>query len=211
MNGESRLLVTDEPVEFEKQLVEVEDFRKITNDFRAVYGIYLKWMKETRKITTCDRLDLEMLGFRPIKAKNLPEHCCRCTFKASFLFLDLSYHSQGFVVLDYMWFGKQSSRIVLVLWVIFFIEVKGLLASARYWYKNNSVFALASMAANWSFVSRAFADHFSPMLQHSSIASLKLLSSQIRGFEPTRIVVNELWIVAHFGSELCWIILTSNC
>ena len=42
MNGESRLLVTDEPVEFEKQLVEVEDFRKITNDFRAVYGIYLK-------------------------------------------------------------------------------------------------------------------------------------------------------------------------
>jgi hypothetical protein len=29
MNGENRLLVTDEPVEFDKSPVEVQDFRKI--------------------------------------------------------------------------------------------------------------------------------------------------------------------------------------
>jgi hypothetical protein len=36
MNGENRLLVIDEPVEFEKYLVEVEDFSKITDDFRRI-------------------------------------------------------------------------------------------------------------------------------------------------------------------------------
>ena len=30
MNGENRPLVTEEPIEFEKYLVEVQDFRKIT-------------------------------------------------------------------------------------------------------------------------------------------------------------------------------------
>ena len=33
--GENRQLVTDEPVEFEKYLVEVQDCRKITNHFRG--------------------------------------------------------------------------------------------------------------------------------------------------------------------------------
>jgi hypothetical protein len=31
MIGENRLLVTNEPVEFEKQPVEVQDFKKMTN------------------------------------------------------------------------------------------------------------------------------------------------------------------------------------
>ena len=34
-NEESRLLVIDEPVEFEKCLVEVQDFREINNRFRG--------------------------------------------------------------------------------------------------------------------------------------------------------------------------------
>ena len=42
MIGENRQLVTDEPVEFEKQLVKVQDFRNITDHFRGIYGIYLK-------------------------------------------------------------------------------------------------------------------------------------------------------------------------
>jgi hypothetical protein len=40
--GENRQLVTDEPVEFEKQPVEIQDFGKITHHFRGIYGIYLK-------------------------------------------------------------------------------------------------------------------------------------------------------------------------
>ena len=51
-------LVTDEPVE-----VEVGDFRRITNHFRRICGIYLKSMKENRRTsTTCNRLDLQTLG-----------------------------------------------------------------------------------------------------------------------------------------------------
>ena len=46
MNGENRLLVTDEPVEFEKQPVEVQDFRKITDHLRGIYTIYLKLIKK---------------------------------------------------------------------------------------------------------------------------------------------------------------------
>jgi hypothetical protein len=34
MIGENRQLLTDEPVEFEKQLVEVQDCRKITDRFK---------------------------------------------------------------------------------------------------------------------------------------------------------------------------------
>ena len=40
MIGENRQLVTDEPVEFEKEPVEVEDFRRITDHFRRIYGIH---------------------------------------------------------------------------------------------------------------------------------------------------------------------------
>jgi hypothetical protein len=42
MIGENRRLGTDEPVEFEKFAVEVGDFRRITDRFRGIYGIYLK-------------------------------------------------------------------------------------------------------------------------------------------------------------------------
>ena len=40
MNGEKRLLVTYEVVEFEKKPVEVQDFKNITDHFREIYRIY---------------------------------------------------------------------------------------------------------------------------------------------------------------------------
>ena len=39
MNRENQLLDLDEPVEFRKELLEVEDFMKITDRFRGIYGI----------------------------------------------------------------------------------------------------------------------------------------------------------------------------
>ena len=36
--GENQQSVTDEPVEFEKQPAEIEDFRTITDHFRGIYG-----------------------------------------------------------------------------------------------------------------------------------------------------------------------------
>ena len=43
-------LVTDEPVEFEKYPVEVQDCRKITDHFRGIYGIYPDLIKENRRM-----------------------------------------------------------------------------------------------------------------------------------------------------------------
>jgi len=40
VTGENRQLVTNEPVEFEKYPVEVQDCRKITDHFRGIYRIY---------------------------------------------------------------------------------------------------------------------------------------------------------------------------
>jgi hypothetical protein len=45
MIGENRQLVTDELVEFEKQLVEVRDCRKLTDHFRGIYRIILRFDK----------------------------------------------------------------------------------------------------------------------------------------------------------------------
>ena len=78
MIGENRQLVTDEPVEFEKEPVGVEDGRKITDHFRGIYRIYPDLIKENRKMSTCYRLDLQTLGSRVqpvIMPKNLPDHC----------------------------------------------------------------------------------------------------------------------------------------
>ena len=44
--GENRQLVTDEPVEFDKQLVDVQDCRKITHHIRGIYSIYPNLIKE---------------------------------------------------------------------------------------------------------------------------------------------------------------------
>jgi hypothetical protein len=47
MNGEHRLLVTYEPFQFEKKLVEVQTFNKITDYFRGIYGIYPNYQRKT--------------------------------------------------------------------------------------------------------------------------------------------------------------------
>ena len=43
--------------------VEVKDFGKITDRVRGICGLCLKLVKKIRKITTCNQLDLEALGF----------------------------------------------------------------------------------------------------------------------------------------------------
>ena len=48
MIGENRQLVTDEPVVFEKEPVDVQDCRKITDHFKGIYRrIYPNLIKET--------------------------------------------------------------------------------------------------------------------------------------------------------------------
>ena len=74
MNGEKQLLVIDEPVEFEKSPVEVQSFKRTTERLRGMYRIYPKLKKKNRKMTTCNRLDLETLGFWPILSKKSPGH-----------------------------------------------------------------------------------------------------------------------------------------
>ena len=39
-------LVTNEPAEFEKQVVQVQDYMKITNHFEGIYRIYPNFIKE---------------------------------------------------------------------------------------------------------------------------------------------------------------------
>ena len=70
---ESRQLVTNEPVEFEKYLVKVQDCRRITGHFRGIYRIYPNLIQENRRMSTCNRLDLQTLGSQPLMPKNLPD------------------------------------------------------------------------------------------------------------------------------------------
>ena len=74
MIEEKRRLVTDEPVEFEKLPVEIQDGRKITGHYRGIYRIYPNLIKENRRMSTCNRLDLQTLGSQPVVPKNLPDH-----------------------------------------------------------------------------------------------------------------------------------------
>ena len=67
MIGENRqLFVTNEPVE-------VQDCKKITDHFRGICGIYFNLIKENRRMSTCNRLDLQALGSQPVMPKNLPD------------------------------------------------------------------------------------------------------------------------------------------
>ena len=59
---------------FEKQMVEVQDRKKITGHFRGMYRIHPNLIKENRKMSTCNRLDLQTLESQLIMPKNLPEH-----------------------------------------------------------------------------------------------------------------------------------------
>jgi hypothetical protein len=77
MIGENQQLVTDEPVEFGKEPVKVQDCRKITDRFRGNYEIYHNFIKENRRMSTCNQLDLQTLESRLIMPENLRNHCSR--------------------------------------------------------------------------------------------------------------------------------------
>ena len=74
MIGDHRQLVTNEPVEFENILVEVQDCKKITDHFRRIYRRYPNFTKENRRMSTCNQLDLQTLGSQPAMPENLPDH-----------------------------------------------------------------------------------------------------------------------------------------
>ena len=55
MNGENGRLVIDEPVEFEKQPVQIQDFRKISDPFRGNLWNILQFNKEKWNMSTLNR------------------------------------------------------------------------------------------------------------------------------------------------------------
>lgn len=76
MNKENRslLVATNEPAGFEEYPVQIQDFRKISNQFRVIYRIFFDLIKWFIKTSTCNRLISETLGSRPIMFQNLPGH-----------------------------------------------------------------------------------------------------------------------------------------
>ena len=54
MVGENHQLVTDDPVGFEKQPAEVQDYMKITDHFRGNDIMYPNLIKENRMMSTCN-------------------------------------------------------------------------------------------------------------------------------------------------------------
>ena len=55
-------LVTDDPVEFEKYLLDIQDVKNFTNRSRGIYGTYLELIQKNRKITTHNWLDWETVA-----------------------------------------------------------------------------------------------------------------------------------------------------
>ena len=72
MNGENWLLVTDEPIEFEKWLVEVQDFMTITDHFRGIYIINPNLIKKNWKMSTVQPVGLENTTISNEYAQNPP-------------------------------------------------------------------------------------------------------------------------------------------
>ena len=68
-------LFSVEPIEFEKWVVEVEDFKKLPIIFRKINGMYPNSIKKNLMMSTCDQWDSETLRYWPIMPKNLPRHC----------------------------------------------------------------------------------------------------------------------------------------
>ena len=42
--------------------LKIGDFMRITSHFEIIYRIYFSLIKQSRKMSTCNRLDLESLG-----------------------------------------------------------------------------------------------------------------------------------------------------
>jgi len=68
MIGENRQLIPNEPVE-------VQDYKKNTCHFKGILRIDSTLIKESRKLRSCNRLDLQTHGSQPVMPKNLPDHC----------------------------------------------------------------------------------------------------------------------------------------
>ena len=62
MDGKNWLLVTNEPVKFEKQPAQIQDFKKITDPFRAIYTMFLNVIKKNWKMPTYGQLALDLDG-----------------------------------------------------------------------------------------------------------------------------------------------------
>ena len=86
--GENRRLGTDDPVEFEKQPVEVRNFRRITGHSRGIYRrIYLKWLKQNQKMSTGPTMTKNFPSTALICANRLPHN----NFSIFHTILDICY------------------------------------------------------------------------------------------------------------------------
>ena len=59
MHKENQQLLTDEPVAFEKQPLEIQDFRRISDRSMGICEIFLNPMKKNHKMPTHNRFTLE--------------------------------------------------------------------------------------------------------------------------------------------------------
>ena len=76
-----------------------ENHRSFLKNYSRIYPTL---MKENRRMSTCNRLDLQTLGSQPIMSKNLPHHCSKLIVPRN-----LPGHGSGAslnVVVYIMWF-----------------------------------------------------------------------------------------------------------
>ena len=74
MIRENQQLFTDEPVEFEEILVEVQDCIQLLIS-AGEFCIYPHLNQKTRRMSTFNPLDLQALGTQTVMPKNLPGDC----------------------------------------------------------------------------------------------------------------------------------------
>ena len=90
-------LVTDEPVEFEKQLAQFQDFGEITDPFKGVYKIFLKLKKKYqpnpwpfRQATVQNGIDLIWISSF-LGERRLPHVFSTPNFGTAFLFFPVEH------------------------------------------------------------------------------------------------------------------------
>ena len=96
-------------------------FKKITDHFRGIYRIYLNLIKENRRMSAYNELDLQILGSQPVMPKNLPDHCSHLSgfFKdlRFILWIPPCWHLSRFIIFNsryILWIPL--NRWVLPLW-----------------------------------------------------------------------------------------------
>ena len=73
--------------------------QKITHRYRGIYRIYPNFIKENRRMSTCNRLDLQTLGSQPV---NMPKNI-----------LDRWCYDRGGPAVSYIWTGWRHVHIML--------------------------------------------------------------------------------------------------